>query len=604
MIKWLSQIRMRSLAIGIALCMILGSGVIGAQEACVPTSDLATDQLSRCQYADQLRAMWLGETIANWTGLTTEGVRIDAPFYTDADWGIDQDISWKRDDTIEFIFQDPWLADDDTDIEYVYFHLLSKHDTISLTAEQIAEGWRNHMNDFIWVSNAQARNLMEFGVLPPVTSMGAVNDDYLQIDAQLTTEVFGALAPGMPGQALSLADLPIRTTAGGYSAHAAQFHVVLYALVPLVDPTLSPAEQNIWLVRESRRYIPDTSKSADVIDFVLEDYLANPDKDNWELTRDRVYERYHSDARENGFVYRNWTESSVNLAAGLLAFLYGEGDFRRTVQIGTLSGWDSDNGTATFGGLLGLMMGYEELIAQFPDIEISDRYHIHRTRPTMPDFLPDDHAAEDTFSMLAERMLPFAEQAIVESGGIVDGDVWTLPSYSIQEPLQLNPLESLSQRSANYRILSAGGTVEVDISGEAVQSRVGVIADGAEHDFSGEERRRLPRLYQRFVSDVNEPVTLTVIYDETVEVSIIRLVEGYNNAFSDIEAYLLISEEWQSVPEDITMSVLPDASIPHQMIDVNLSEPVFARGVQVIAAIDAEIRGPMVSILELDVLSP
>ena len=102
-----------------------------------------------------------------------------------------------------------------------------------------------------------------------------------------------------------------------------------------------------------------TSKTADVIVFVLEGYLANLDKDAWELTRDRVYERYHDNAREYGFVFRGWTESSVNLVVGVLEFLYGEGDFCRTVQIGTLSGWDSDNGTATIGVLLGLMQGYD-----------------------------------------------------------------------------------------------------------------------------------------------------------------------------------------------------------------------------------------------------
>jgi hypothetical protein len=138
----------------------------------------------------------------------------------------------------------------------------------------------------------------------------------------------------MPAQALVMADLPIRTTAGSYAAHAAQFYVVMYSLATQVDPTLSLREQNIWLVEEARRYIPDTSKTADIIDFVLADYLANPDKDNWELTRDRVYDRYDDNAREYGFVFRSWTESSVNLAAGVMAFLYGEGDFRRTVQLG------------------------------------------------------------------------------------------------------------------------------------------------------------------------------------------------------------------------------------------------------------------------------
>lgn len=125
---------------------------IGTQTGCSPIG-LASRELSRCAYAERLRAMWLGEAIANWTGLTTEGVRQDAPFYTDQDWGIDQDLSWKMDDMIDFVLQDPWLADDDTDIEYVYLHLMDQHHSPMLSADQIASGWIAHINDWIWVSN-------------------------------------------------------------------------------------------------------------------------------------------------------------------------------------------------------------------------------------------------------------------------------------------------------------------------------------------------------------------------------------------------------------------------------------------------------------------
>ena len=46
----------------------------------------------------------------------------------------------------------------------------------------------------------------------------------------------------------------------------------------------------VWLVREARKYLPDTSKSADVVDFVLADFLANPDPD-WDGTWVRIESR-------------------------------------------------------------------------------------------------------------------------------------------------------------------------------------------------------------------------------------------------------------------------------------------------------------------------
>lgn len=583
-----------SLSVALGILFLIG-GCVSAQADCSPQA-LGEGQLSRCAYADRLRAMWLGEAIANWTGLTTEGVRQDAPFYTDADWGRDQDLDWKMDDAIDFVLQDPWLADDDTDIEYVYLHLMTQGSAPLLSAEQIAEGWRAHINDWIWVSNARARGLMQAGALPPVTGMGVFNPDYLQIDAQLTTELFGALAPGMPAEALRLANLPILTTAGGYAAHAAQFYVLLYALAAEVDPALPPRDQLLWLVGEARGYLPDTSKSADIVDFVVADFLANPDANDWEATRDRVYARYHRDAADSGYLYQDWTESSVNFASGLIALLYGEGDFRRTVQIGALTGWDSDNGTATMGGLLGLLYGYEALTAAFPGENLSDRYHSHRTRPTMPDYLFFDLWAEDTFTAMAERMLPLVDAAILQAGGSVAGDLWTLPTPSPQPPLTLNPLEQTYRSSANNQVREAGGTIQISVEGESAASRTSGIADGLEFNFSGRERlRRIPGVYERD-ADAGE-VVVSVVYDRVLNAQAIRLIEGIAGG-SALHAEALIDGEWSPLPEGTRLSDEPDPAVPYQVFDFILPEPMTLSGIRV--RIEVGGRLPEASVVELD----
>ena len=59
--------------------------------------------LSRADYQDRLRAFWLSQSIANWTGLQTEGRRTQIPYYTDEDW-----------DKFGFILnQSPWWSADD-----------------------------------------------------------------------------------------------------------------------------------------------------------------------------------------------------------------------------------------------------------------------------------------------------------------------------------------------------------------------------------------------------------------------------------------------------------------------------------------------------------
>ena len=84
--------------------------------------------ISAEDYASRLHGFWLGQSIANWTGLVTEMDRVQPPFYTDEDWGaVDQPSIWGsfvgHSSRIEFYLPDAdrvWGADDDTDIEYMY----------------------------------------------------------------------------------------------------------------------------------------------------------------------------------------------------------------------------------------------------------------------------------------------------------------------------------------------------------------------------------------------------------------------------------------------------------------------------------------------------
>lgn len=584
-----------------------------------PASGLRRE-LSRADYADRLRAMWLGECIANWTGLRTEGARTEPPFYTDADWG----TTFDGRATVFVTGQDPWWADDDTDVEYVYQHLMEMTGRTLLTPQDIAQGWVTHINRFIWVSNAAARGLMDRGVRSPATSLGTANWARLEIDAQLTTEVFGALCPGMPEDALRLSELPVCTTAAGYAAHAAQFYLVLYSLATQVPQSLSGRDRAVWLVQEARRYLPDMSKSADVVDFVLADFLANPDHDDWESTRDKVYLRYQASAAASGFAYRGWYESSVNLACGTMALLYGRCDYRRTVQIGTLSGWDSDNGTATMGGLLGLMHGTQWVRDQFPGVGLSDRYWIARTRDALPDRLPGDLAADDTFTMMANRLVPLVEQEIVARGGLVDAKQgrWLLPPAPIApagDKRVFNPLHWHDGRSANNGVRRAGGIVTT--SGPAGNpgpgrgwGNAGAIANGAETDFSGTDRADADWPY--YTSEgaglpPGAPVTLEVGYDRAVAVHTVRLIEGdrfcgaggagdpSGGWFTSLVVQVRVGGAW--ITPAGTFSEALDASRPFQIIDVVLEVPVLATGIRVTG--NAGGIDSFVTCSELDALS-
>ena len=404
-----------------------------------PTPDVY--KISRDQYQHKLEGFWLGQNIANWTGLITEmdkvGTPETMPFYTDEDWGAkDQVAMWgeyvPHAGHIEFYFQPAgtaWGADDDTDIEYMYLHLHHDLRVSKLSAEQIRQGWLSHIysekdaplykkfpdsepqiENFLWESNQQARLLMEQGVLPPQTSEPANNPKYNMIDAQLTTEIFGLLAPGRPDIALDIAYLPIRTTAKYDAQWIAEFYIVMHSLAAIVDSTKNVKQQSQWLAEQASQYLPEGSSPEAVYRFVKDHYQNNPDKSDWESTRDAIYTRYQLTTND-GYQYNQPFDAVINFAASLVSLFYGEGDIVRTLQIGTLVGWDSDNPTATWGGLLGFILGHQEVKKAFKITTVSDAYWIHRTRRNFPDLTPN-RPGENTFIGMSQMGLEVIDRLV------------------------------------------------------------------------------------------------------------------------------------------------------------------------------------------------
>ena len=407
--------------------------------------DANTIEISRSKYKDQLYGFWLGQCIANWTGLITEMDKIGIPnsegkgagFYTRDDWGKpDQPNLWGSNnysETIDFLVADAdsvWGADDDTDIEYIYQELLYTNRTTMLTGQMIREGWLKHIKpeeeNFLWVSNQTAYNLMQEGMLPPATGKPENNPYYEMIDAQLTTEIFGFFAPGRPDMALNMAHLPIRNVARENAEWISEFYVVLYALAPLADSKKSMKENLDVMLAQARKQLPNFSYAAKMYEFVSSKHRSGS---TWEEARDALHEKYQI-RQEDGYLWatkdtvcNGCFAAGINFGASIVSLLYGEGDIKETIKIGTLCGWDSDNPTATWGGLLGFMLGKEGVEEAFGR-KFAAKFNIHRTRIGFPNNGIDD------FDHMAEKGIFIIDRVVQEElGGGVDleKDMWYIP---------------------------------------------------------------------------------------------------------------------------------------------------------------------------------
>lgn len=415
-----------------------------------PASEPPTITISREAYQDKLYGFWLGQCIANWTGLVTEMDKIGnigeiktGDFYTREDWGQpDQPNIWSQEPselspTIDFVLSkigNPWGADDDTDIEYIYQHLLYTHQTSLLTGNQIRDGWLKHIKseeeNYLWVSNQRAFDLMKEGVVPPATGDPENNEHYDMIDAQLTTEIFGLFAPTKPQIALKMANIPIRTTARENAAMISEFYVYMHALasIPQEGGTLGNRLRD--MARKASQVLGENTYSSYMYNYVLAKYESGI---SWEQARDSIYVRYQVE-QQDGYrmtdqnIYCNGCfAAGINFAASLISLFYGDGDIRETIKIGSLCGWDSDNPTATWGGLIGFMIGKEGVEKAFGS-DLSNEFNIHRTRQRFPG------AGIDTFEHMAQTGIKIVDRVVVEEmAGEIDKrqNAWVIPMREI-----------------------------------------------------------------------------------------------------------------------------------------------------------------------------
>ena len=447
-----------------AAVFVLGIAVL-ALGSCSDTrlrqSDEGALTLSRSDYASRLHGFWLGQSIGNWTGLITEMDKIggDGPhgeFYTRADWGQpDQPAIWGEGQpseispVIDFVLRRPgdaWGADDDTDIEYLYQDALFRSGGTQLTGAQIRDTWLTHIYDereetpygrdgevwqnYLWVSNQRAHQLMLEGMIPPATGAPEYNPHTDMIDAQLTTEIFGLFAPGRPDIAREIGRLPVQTTARGAAEEAAMFYITLHALAPLADPDQPMADRVHSMAMQARELLRGDGYPAAMFDFVAAAYA---DGQAWEDVRDELYARYQVrgadgyDISDRDLYCNGCFASGINFGASLISLFYGEGDIRETIRIATLAGWDSDNPAATWGGLLGFMIGRDGVEAAF-GVPLSEQFDIHRTRRGFA------NQGEDTFTAMSQKGLVITQRVVLTRlGGRLsdDGLSWIIPLEAV-----------------------------------------------------------------------------------------------------------------------------------------------------------------------------
>ncbi len=296
---------------------------------CGDSSEAQPRTLSATDYQDKLYGAWQAIMVANESGLELQGVWLDEP---------------GPPGSFEQLFPDQWSTDDDTHVEWLDLHIMETHG-IEPTYRQIRDEWVDHLNNDIWVATRVARDLMDDGVLPPQTGSAELNPDGVwSMDAQLETELFGLIAPGLPDEARRRARYFARISNSGLAVNVSAFYAHLYAEAFF--------ESDIdWLLDRALSGEPQGSDVTEIVTAVRSWHRLHPD--DWRTTRALIGDAYDIDPE--------WWASRVNFASTIMALLYGEGDLDTTIEIAALAGWDADNNMTTSAGLLGVIVGFDGL---------------------------------------------------------------------------------------------------------------------------------------------------------------------------------------------------------------------------------------------------
>ncbi len=385
--------------------------------------------ISHDDLIDKLSGFWIGQLLGNYIGFPFENRYVEEPLpifvdriYTanyDGEPALMINVRDRRGHIpIMASALQGAFSDDDTDIEFITLHAVEKYG-LDITYPEITQMWKTHINNFIYVANREARSLMDQGLVAPDTGRKENNSNWFQIDSQLVNEIWSAFYPGMTKQAAGRALWGARITNDDWGTHP----TIAYGAM------ISAAffEKDIqMLVEIGIEAVPSEGPFAEGIRDVAQ---WHSEHDDWRDTRKLIHDKYYAYKKGSYEAPVSRVSSLVNGLAGVMAVLYGEGDFMKTVGIATSAGYDCDNQAATTGGLIGVLNGLsgmgEAAIAHSVSLPTRGRW----TEPFNNSYVNitrEEVRLRTPISEIVQRIAAIAKTAILENGGrmeIRDGDV-------------------------------------------------------------------------------------------------------------------------------------------------------------------------------------
>ncbi|HVU54731.1 MAG TPA: ADP-ribosylglycohydrolase family protein [Puia sp.] len=293
---------------------------------------------------DKIKGGWAGQTI----GVTFGGpyeFRYNGTFIQDY-----QPLFYSEGYIRKVMLGNPGLYDDlYMDLTFVdVFERLGLDAPVDSFASAFA-----HAGYMLWHANQAARYNILNGIKPPASGNWINSPHADDIDYQIECDYAGLMSPGMPNTASAISDKIGHIMNYGDGWYGGVYFGAMYSLAFLSDDVN-------WIVTEALNTIPQTSTYRQCMEDVIRWHEEYPT--DWHSTWFELQKKWSSDRACPEGVFNPFDiDATINSAYVVMALLYGNGDFGRTLDIAARAGQDADCNPSSAGGILGTILGYDKL---------------------------------------------------------------------------------------------------------------------------------------------------------------------------------------------------------------------------------------------------
>ena len=289
-------------------------------------------------YKDKVRGCWLGKNIGGTLGAPFELKRgvWDLDFYT-------QDMS-----------EGAW-PNDDLDLQLIWLNAAERYGR-NVNAQILGEYWLSYIVGD-WSEYGAGKNNLQKGLLPPVSGWYH-NHNRDSCGAFIRSEIWACLNPGNPADAVKYAYEDAIVDHSNEGVYAEIFCAALQSAA------FAECDRDT-LIKIGLSYIPEDCGIRRAVNAALDSYKNGLD---WKAARKKVLQTepgsfgmmagYEDREPEPDVpVGSKGYDAPSNIGLMIIGWMYGEGDFGRSLCIAAGCGEDGDCTAGTLGAILGILAG-------------------------------------------------------------------------------------------------------------------------------------------------------------------------------------------------------------------------------------------------------